>query len=250
MRKFTRIPLPPRYQRNLARFQTRVNVGQSATKLWESARRTRTMSQVHDTLERMTGDRSRCMFCEDSRGTDIEHFWPKSRFPEKTFLWGNLLLACTGCNRKKGKKFDVDPAGRPLLIDPTAEDPWDFLYFDSETGMITARFGTDGNANPKGDYTTSQDVLPLNVEAITEARCRTRRNLIRAVDRFSEHLSSGMGEEDAARELADAVEDIDAYGLATWCFCRDGRNDRPFCHLEEKHPKALAKVQSTLLQRP
>ena len=136
------------------------------------------MHDVSGILGEMAGSRQRCMYCEDSRGTQIDHFWPIARYKERTFIWDNMLLVCSACNQKKGDRFDLDASGKPLLIDPTAEEPWDFLYFDSGTGMITARYHPlSGAADPKGKHTTNPWVLPLNIEVITESRKRIHRNL-------------------------------------------------------------------------
>jgi len=128
MRRITRRTLTTRVARFLRSRQAQVDGGGSAAALWNRARRSKAMQVVEETLRRMGGRRQRCMFCEDSRGTDIDHFWPKVPYPERTFVWENLLWVCAGCNRKKGPRFVLDDQGTPLLIDPTAEDPWNHLF--------------------------------------------------------------------------------------------------------------------------
>ena len=66
----------------------------------------------------------KCCYCEskvtDVAYGDIEHFYPKSRYPDKTFMWENLLFSCQICNEGyKGDKFPLDADGNPLLIDPS-----------------------------------------------------------------------------------------------------------------------------------
>jgi hypothetical protein len=71
----------------------------------------------------------RCMYCGDNQGTDIDHFEPLSRAPLRTFDWNNHLLACSLCNsHQKREAFPVDAAGRPVLIDPSSEDPAAHLH--------------------------------------------------------------------------------------------------------------------------
>ncbi|MCI0461002.1 MAG: hypothetical protein L0Z62_28985 [Gemmataceae bacterium] len=176
------------------------------------------------------------MFCEDSRGSDIDHFWPLAHYQERTFVWLNLLFACAECNRVKGDQFALDATGRPLLIDPTAEDPWDYLFYDSRTGNLTARFEpTTKREHPKGKHTTDASVLPLNIEPVTEGRRRIQRNLRRAVERCLEQLTQGADSAAAAKQLQTAVQDNDDYGLAVWFFLREGREEAPFRTLRSKN---------------
>ena len=79
------------------------------------------------------------MYCSDSRGTDIEHFRPKSDYPAQAFRWANLLLCCSACGRVKGTRFPLDHEGQPLFIDPTVDDPWAHLNFLPETGALEPR---------------------------------------------------------------------------------------------------------------
>ncbi|HAN46134.1 MAG TPA: HNH endonuclease [Cyanobacteria bacterium UBA8156] len=77
----------------------------------------------------------RCAYCESQITAvtygAIEHFFPKSRYPDRTFAWENLLLACDVCNSRKGDTFPLDAAdGTPLLVNPCAEDPAVHLQFD------------------------------------------------------------------------------------------------------------------------
>jgi uncharacterized protein (TIGR02646 family) len=100
-------------------------------------------SEIRGVLERMASGIQRCMYCEDSAGTAIDHFWPKARYPKRAFDWINYLLACSRCNGKKSQQFPLDARGEPLLFDPTQEDPLKHLAFSPSTGQLTAR-------SPKG----------------------------------------------------------------------------------------------------
>ena len=89
-----------------------------------------------------------CNYCEYNEASDIEHIYPKSFFPERTFQWSNYLLACKACNTQyKLDQFAVfAPAqsanavavqrGQPLpsldvaFIDPRVEDPMHYLFLD------------------------------------------------------------------------------------------------------------------------
>jgi hypothetical protein len=159
-------------------------------------------------------------------------------YPSKTFVWHNLLWVCAGCNRVKGDRFDLDETGKPLLIDPASEDPWDFLFFEPRTGMITARIDSStGLPDPKGQYTADLGVLPLNIEPVTEGRRRVYRSLRRAVQGFLERASGGVDSPDSWQSLLEEVRDHDEYGLVNWYFLRDGNEATPFSMLRGKHTK-------------
>lgn len=53
--------------------------------------------------------RGLCCYCEGRVGVvefgHIEHRKPKKKFPEHTYNWDNLHLACTRCNVKKGTQY-------------------------------------------------------------------------------------------------------------------------------------------------
>lgn len=111
---------------------------------WKRARRNKPLREAFTVLRVMAGERERCMYCSDSYGTDIDHFWPKSRYPQYMFRWSNLLLCCSECNEIKGSKFHLEN-GEPTLIDPSVDEPWEFLDFDPDTGNIVARYNPDTN---------------------------------------------------------------------------------------------------------
>lgn len=241
MRRIIRVPLESRFARYLDRKQREVDTGSPPRPTWKAARQTRAMASVAATLKGMAGNRARCMFCGDSQGTDVDHFRPMAKFPEHTFRWANLLWVCAGCNRQKGDQFPADAAGRPLLIDPTAEDPWDYLFFDPCTGNVTARYDASvSDFDPKGQQTTDERILPLNVEAVTEGRQRATRHLRRAVREF---LSDAAVDLDAAtRNLLDRLPDHDDYGLLQWFFHREGSAEAPFADFKQRYPKAWSSV--------
>jgi uncharacterized protein (TIGR02646 family) len=233
MRRIVREDPPNQAQTYLARKQADINSGKGVETTWKNARKTKTMRRIFEILIRMAGNRQRCMYCEDSRGTTIEHFWPKSVYRTRVFVWSNLLLLCQGCQNHKGNRFEVDVEGNPLLIDPTSEDPWEYLYFDSITGNITSKFDpTTGVEIPKGKYTVDSTTLPLNIEALSEGRLRTFRNLVRAIKRFVVDVDS-IELSNAQIELVKTISDNDAYGLVAWFFLKEGADDEPFSILRE-----------------
>jgi uncharacterized protein (TIGR02646 family) len=186
----------------------------------------------------MAGKRERCMYCEDSHGGDIEHFWPKTAYPHKMFTWENHLLCCTGCGRIKGIQFPLDGSNQPLLVNPTAEDPWDSLEFDPDTGNIVARF--DANAkmfSAKG--TSTVNVLKLDRrEALAEGYRRSLRR-IKAV--LEPYLAPSSQAPDA-RTIIRALKIADDHGLLEWCFKFSGKKEPPFSEFIARYPLIARKI--------
>jgi uncharacterized protein (TIGR02646 family) len=197
------------------------------------------LEDVLATLKNMMGERERCMYCLDSHGTDIEHFWPKTPYPERMFLWPNLLLCCTECGRLKGSRFPL-AEGQPLLIDPTAEEPWQYLDFDPATGNIVARFELNTNDwSPKG--LTTVEVFHLDRrEALAIGYQRTYRRLSDIVERF---LAEGTP---AADDFFVSLSAADDHGLLGWCFKGTGKNIRPFSDLREQQPDVWNMCQAEI----
>jgi uncharacterized protein (TIGR02646 family) len=178
----------------------------------------------------MAGATERCMYCEDSHGTDIEHFRPKTPFPQYLFIWPNMLLCCAECGRLKGQQFPTDATETPLLIDPTAEDPWDHLDFDPDTGNVVARFLPDENAfSTKGEKTV--ELLHLDRR---EALSRVyRRSYLRIAKIVAAVLDAPEPEAEA---LVEQLRECDDSGLLSWCLSGNGQYLEPFSRLRTDCP--------------
>src|ERR1017187_8699934 len=104
-----------------------------ARRFWRNASTER--AGIRNALRGMASGIERCMSCCDSRGTDIDHFEPIALTPRRTFDWQNHLLACSSCNSNaKRDQFPVDEHGASLLVDPSAEDPFDHIRLTFATG--------------------------------------------------------------------------------------------------------------------
>ena len=87
-----------------------------------------------------------CGYCEEEAALEeVDHFRPKSKFPELVYAWSNWVFACNSCNNTKNDKWP--PGG---YVDPcacsTQERPEHFFDFNLRTGMIV----------PKSDLTQEQ----------------------------------------------------------------------------------------------
>jgi hypothetical protein len=108
----------------------------------------------------VTETHGKCAYCESLfrhvHHGDVEHIYPKSLDPKKTFDWENLTLACEICNQNKS---DKDPY-LTHIIDPYIIDPEAHLIF---IGGVAFSKGT-----PQG--TSTGVLLDLNRPALVEQR--------------------------------------------------------------------------------
>jgi len=131
-----------------------------AARLW-NLQDNKAFREIRAILRQMARGLERCMYCEDSHGIAIEHFWPKATWPHRAFDWLNYLIICTLCNSNKRDQFPLDDAGRPLLLDPTEEDPLDHMALSPATGMLLA-------LSPKGKVTI--EIIDLDRETLVKGR--------------------------------------------------------------------------------
>ncbi|GHE58673.1 HNH endonuclease [Streptomyces capitiformicae] len=103
-----------------------------------------------------------CMYCGNNEAMDIDHFEPLSLAPQRTFDWQNHLYACSMCNsHHKRNSFPYDENGRPLLIDPTVQEPLEHLHLVLGAGEYTHR-------TPQGE--ASIKVFGLNRRSLVQGR--------------------------------------------------------------------------------
>ena len=85
-----------------------------------------------------------CGYCEEIVRGEVDHFRPKSKFPELVYEWSNWVFACNACNSISKK--DKWPEGG--YVDPCAvsvqEHPENYFQFDLLTGELTPRSGLSG----------------------------------------------------------------------------------------------------------
>ena len=76
-----------------------------------------------------------CAYCECLDRGEIDHFRPKTKFPQLVYKWSNWVLACHGCNLSKRDKWPpqgyVDPCATSARRRPEA-----YFTFDTLTGEI------------------------------------------------------------------------------------------------------------------
>jgi uncharacterized protein (TIGR02646 family) len=187
-----------------------------ARRRYQSATTERTRSQAHRAIRQAEEKyrhaevkavlvkmfHGKCAYCE-SKITHVdyghvEHYRPKSRFPDRTFEWSNLLLACGLCNgpEHKGDHFPEAANDGPLL-NPCEEDPNDHLDFHFDR---VARLANVFGKTPRG--VTTEKVLGLNRPELRAFRSTEVCKLI-VLARFARKDSE-------AKKLLDAAIQNDA----------------------------------------
>ena len=112
---------------------------------------------------------SKCAFCEskpaESGNIEVEHFKPKSLYPDLAFYWNNFLPVCRKCNDSKG---DHDTGSEPI-VNPSVDDPekiFTYCFLNivpvSETDVVAEK---------------TIEVCDLNSERLYDARSRLLHSL-------------------------------------------------------------------------
>lgn len=204
MRRLNRPVLSKNTVRTLARTTAKVarahDPKQDAETRW--ARKPKVaFKEVRSSLEQMASGRSRCMYCEDSLGTDIDHFKPKANYPHEAFTWENYLLACSYCNSNlKRTQFPLDANGEALLIDPTVDDPRLHLLLLPSNGNFMA-------LDPKGD--ASIRVFGLNDNSFPRRLPKGRKDALVSLVALLKDYDSEINNNPAkAEEIKVAVRDF------------------------------------------
>lgn len=129
--------------------------------------------------------RRKCMYCESKVDhityEHIEHVKPKAqdKYPDLTFEYENLGLACPICNNNKGAKYDEDTP----FINPYEDNPEDYFY--AYGAMI---WENDGDTRAK----VTKIELDLNRPELLEAR-RDRLEKIRGlIEEYKKADSDGL----------------------------------------------------------
>jgi len=192
----TRISEPPVLAKNAARWLEALELIQSNNKA--------TKAQINQAQNKY----GKCAYCESKITVvtygAIEHFYPKSQYPDLTFTWKNLLLSCDKCNdaNHKGTNFPLDDiTGNPLLIDPTdgVTDPNTHLEFIwDEIAKLASVYGRDQRG------TIVKDIFDLN-------GLRGRKELINHRSQYIKKLLALLrlakqGDSDALSLLQEACQ--------------------------------------------
>ena len=191
------------------------------------------MQRIIETLQSMMGPRQRCMYCVDSHGSDIEHFGRKLLIQIEPFMAKHAVVLYRMWKTKR-QSISLSDDGLPLLVDPSIENPWDYLDFDPDTGNIISRYIADLDIpSEKGEHTVQ--ILQLDRrEGMAEGYRRTYR---RIVTRVGNALAEDVID---PQQLAEDLLLVDDHGLLGWCFGPVGVRSQPFEELLRRAPAAFA----------
>lgn len=152
---------------------------------------------IQSAVREMTN--GKCVFCESiinaTSYLTIEHFKPKSKYPNLTFEWNNLFPSCVMCNNGKDKDVDGHTAD---LVNPLTEDPEQ--YFTYKELKICVR---DTAPNPqKGNDTIKNCQLQRNSLLIERSKILTQ--FYDYEDKLEEVVKefAGLKKEDAKKRRA------------------------------------------------
>lgn len=173
-------------------------------------------ASIREALQKMYSDR--CCYCEAPikvvSSDHIEHRMPKAKmcFPEHTFDWDNLHLACSKCNGAKSNKWNHD---EPIL-DAAVDKIEDHLDY-KEGGLGLYRWPK----TLRGETTISH--ADLDREPLLNARTSVYLSALCAIREINEEYTSSPKSPTLAagvRQLqAKAVGDFGSvmeYAMRVW----------------------------------
>lgn len=180
-------------------------------------------ARVRGALSASSGDLVRCGYCEDSCADEVEHIWPKTFFPGRTFLPENYLFACGICNPAKRDKFTllVDQTWIDLVlhrrtrgvvecsgtvsgfIDPIRESPLSLIWLDitGRTFHFTPIHDEGTREWERASFTI--DTLRLNREVLVVARRNAYTGFIDRIHRYIDRKDAGDDPARLSERLAE-----------------------------------------------
>ena len=110
---------------------------------------------------------------------EVEHFEPKSLYPNLAFEWDNFLPACRICNEEKS---DSDTRTNPI-INPAIEDPEQLLTYSFLRIKPLAGSGQEQKAQQ------TIDVCNLNCERLYNARSALMKSITEYIDELKDKIN-------------------------------------------------------------
>ncbi|MBI4876871.1 MAG: TIGR02646 family protein [Acidobacteria bacterium] len=135
---------------------------------------------LREALVRLT--HGKCAFCESRLGVasweEMEHYHPKSLYPELTFEWTNLFPVCGVCNARKGQQDH-----RGALLKPDEEDPERYFWVHPDSGRLDPALGLSAEERARTERTLQ--ICDLQRDALAASRAELGQRLSLWIARVS-----------------------------------------------------------------
>ena len=163
---------------------------------------------------------SQCVYCrlpDGLKGYDsfgVDHYLPKSEFPELATVYSNLFYACNVCNRRKSDFWPTlrDKRERRIIVNPCDHIMFEHLKYNSVS--VESR-------TPEGSWT--KDTLDLNERRTVEYRellsgiingyVKEKAKIVLAIKQIEAKIASDPGrskelinEKNIAEEMMGRIE--------------------------------------------
>lgn len=187
-------------QKEIDLFTERNEQKEQAEKMWKNRTDNKVFDEIRLVLGEMCKGNERCCYCEDARAYTIEHIFPKSIYPEKTFVWSNYLYICGDCNSTKNNFFPVftDTISFKLakledstnydvvLLNPRKDNPLEYFELDLTYFQFVSKFD-DNTTREATRAEQTLKILELNADSGRKGEILTnqRKN---AFESFRSHL--------------------------------------------------------------
>lgn len=174
---------------------------EEAGKRYASARNSSWFKPIVEALQKLAGPGERCMYCSGGEASQVEHYYPLSRYPRRAMIWENFLWACALCNQYKGDRFPlVDD--KPNILNPLDENVWSFFFID-EYGNLTAVWNASvDDVDPRARATI--EILGLDRQALQESRQARLEDLKARIRDTIRLFKSGQLDKSALNERLQA----------------------------------------------
>ena len=202
----------------------------AAEKRYASARKSRWFGEVLSKLRTMAGPGEPCMFCDANEATDVEHYRPKSVFPERALQWDNLLWGCSACNRFKASRFPPDTEPGAEILNPADDQVWKYFFID-QFGTLTPLWRPALNAfDPRAAST--REVLRLDRQTLQERRLLRLKGLRIAVeDTLARFRSNHITAHEVQQRIVQWKNEPFQADVADYFLSGPGRREEPFAAL-------------------
>jgi len=122
-----------------------------------------------------------CSYCDqiityETADEQLDHFQPKSYYPELAFTWSNLFLSCTECNSEKRAQYSE----LLLRTDAIAYSFSKFFRYNPSNGILEV--SPEASDEERKQAETTLDILGLNKGGRPTSRWRTFKTSYRGYE--------------------------------------------------------------------